>query len=104
MVQFKVGESGKQGTLKFDGELTIDNADENRQAFLDSITTVETISVNLEKVTKVDLTFLQLLFSAHRTSTAMNKRMDFIEKIPEPVIQSVKRLGFSYNKLFEFSK
>jgi anti-anti-sigma regulatory factor len=72
-MQLKILEKGKRGKLLIEGILTVDRAEELRKALLDALNKVNHVKFDLEKVTSIDLSCLQLLCSAHRTASLMNK-------------------------------
>jgi anti-anti-sigma factor len=58
-------------TLK--GEVTIQQAEQLRMALMEAFEAGDRVRVDLQRVTEVDLSCLQILCSAHRTSLANNK-------------------------------
>ncbi|WP_298266660.1 STAS domain-containing protein [Geobacter sp.] len=68
-------EEGGEGTLvlQLSGELTIPWAGEFRQALLDAFDRAASVVVDVENLDAVDITGLQLLCAAHRTSCARGK-------------------------------
>ncbi len=78
------GENGAL-VLRVGGELTIPFAGEFTAALLDAFDTAGRVLVNLEGVSAVDITGLQLLCSAHRTACAREKGFD-VEGLVNPVL------------------
>ena len=69
-------ESAEQGgtlVLRVGGELTIPFAGEFRGALLEAFDAAERLIVDLEGVSTLDITGLQLLCAAHRTACARGK-------------------------------
>lgn len=85
----------KGGVLAFDGELTLANADEMRSALIKALVNADTVTLNFDKATRADLSCFQLLCSAHRTSTRLNKRIAFSGRLPETVSRMAAAAGFS---------
>ena len=59
--------------VRLTGDLTISRADEMRSALLESLKGAEHIEIDLSSVEDADLSCLQLLCSAHRTSKHLGK-------------------------------
>ncbi|CAG0985698.1 hypothetical protein GEOBC_02079 [Geobacteraceae bacterium] len=66
-------EQGGTFVLRVGGDLTIPFAGEFRGALLDAFDAAGRVVVNLEGVSAVDITGLQLLCSAHRSACAREK-------------------------------
>jgi anti-anti-sigma regulatory factor len=88
-------QSGKAGVLTLDGELTLEHADEIRSSLIKAIINADQVTLNFEKATRADLACLQLLCSAHRTSTRLNKRMTFSGHRPEVLSRAAIDAGFA---------
>lgn len=87
-------QTGKKGVLKLSGELTIQHAEELRTALIKAIISMDDLAIDCSGASRVDLSFLQLLCSAHRTFTRLNKRVALTECRPEVLQIAVKEAGF----------
>lgn len=76
-MNFVIEEEGTVGVLTVEGDVTIMRANELKTALMNSLDKVNHVLLNFEKATAVDLTCLQLLYSAHMTSSRMNKCLTF---------------------------
>ncbi|HKJ05822.1 MAG TPA: STAS domain-containing protein [Geopsychrobacteraceae bacterium] len=90
--------SKKAGTekvveLSFEGELTIPKAAELKVQLVEALENSGGVSLNLKNVTQADLTFLQLLCSAHRTAYKAGKVM-MLTEVSEAVDREVIAAGF----------
>ena len=97
MLTFKVEQPGVVGVLSAEGELTIQHASEMRTALLNALESVGHVRLNFEKVTEIDLSCLQLLCSAHLTSTRTHKQLT-LYSCSEPFKQVVREAGYFYAK------
>lgn len=93
-MEYKLEQSGAMGILTIDGELTVQYAHELKSALLKSLDNVDHLVLNLAKVTSIDLSCLQLLCSAHRTSGKLNKQLSLIGDRPEALQQAAKNAGY----------
>ena len=94
-MKLSIKESG-EGVLALSGELTIERAEELRLKLLKSIKKVGTLVLNLKKVTKVDLSCIQLLCSTNRTFYEENKQISIQDNGGSDVFNTVMRdAGFS---------
>jgi anti-anti-sigma regulatory factor len=75
-------------TVVVTGEMTIQNAAEIRNSLLQAFSDGESLILEMDKVTEVDLAGLQLLCSAHRSSIADRKRFS-VSGIYNEAIKSV---------------
>lgn len=95
MFKFKKSKGGKTGTLNIEAELTIQHANGLRNSLISSIGSVDHVMLNLEGLTEIDLTCLQLLFSASRTAANTKKNIS-VNKCSGVFKQAVMDSGFSF--------
>ena len=95
MMRSTFAQSGTTGILKFDGELTLRHANEIRAAFIKALIDADHVEIDVRNVTEADLSCLQLLCSAHRTSLKLNKRLNFVGSLPRHFIEAVEAAGYS---------
>lgn len=87
--------SGDKGVLKFEGELTLTYASEMRAALIKALIDADHVGIDFGSVTEADLSCLQLLCSAHRTSLKLNKHLIFVGSLPRQLIETVNAAGYS---------
>jgi len=75
--------------LKLEGDWTVEHANELKRALLEALKSGENIVIDLEGLTDLDLSAMQLFCSAHRTSLRLGKR--FV--IHEQKSEAFKRLA-----------
>ena len=92
IVRQETAEQGGALVLKVEGELTIPFAGEFRGALLDAFDAAGRVIVNLEGVSAVDVTGLQLLCSAHRSTYAREKWLG-VEGLTNPVVAEAAALA-----------
>ncbi len=98
MIDCKVKNSKKKSILNLEGELTIINASELKNILLDAIDKSKDIELNLDKVTNVDLSCLQLFCSAHRTSLKLDIHLSINSNHPDVFNNAVRDAAFPLNK------
>jgi len=84
-------------TLALDGECTLDRAIELKEVLLEALKDGGDLLLNLEKVTEVDLSFLQILCSAHRTASSFRKRFTLCPSPSAALIEAAESAGFLRN-------
>jgi len=94
MADIKINKKGKRTTLIISGTLTIEHAGEFRAALTESLEKSARLLVDIEHVTDMDLSSLQLLCSAHRTSLHLKKTMELKSDYPEALKQAVEDTGY----------
>ncbi len=96
MLSSQFYQSGKAGVLALHGELTLENADELRSAFIKAlINNAAEVVLNFEKATRVDFSCLQLLCSVHRTSARLKKGISFNGALPDILKRTIVKAGFA---------
>jgi anti-anti-sigma regulatory factor len=86
--------SGETNVLKLKGNWTIERATELKRVLLEILNSCERIIIDLEELTELDLSTVQLFCSAHRTSLKLRKHLAFHEKKPETFKRMVRDVGF----------
>ncbi len=93
MLDFKVEQEGEGKRVTISGELNIENAAALKGILISSLEETESVVVNLENVTDVDLSCLQLFCSAYKTADASDKCFTIIS-CPPVFNDSVKDARF----------
>lgn len=88
------GSSPNKTTLVLNGNLTISRARATRDELHKALKNTQHVELDVESAEEVDLSFLQLLCSAHRTSLSLNKTLLIKGTIPEVFNKSIEDNGF----------
>ncbi|MBF0183402.1 MAG: STAS domain-containing protein [Magnetococcales bacterium] len=94
MIDFSVDESGTSGTLLLSGSLTIQHALALKEALVRAGSEVKQVVINLDQVSSLDLTALQLLCAAHRDWIKAGKKITREGNVPDIVNRVVRESGF----------
>lgn len=86
--------SGGTDVLKLKGSWTIERANELKRVLLEMLNSCEHMSIDLEELTDVDLSTMQLICSAHRTSLRDGKQLALHERKSQSLKQVVHEAGF----------
>jgi len=81
--------------LKLYGELTIQSADELKTILCESLNAVNSLMIDIESVTEIDLSCLQLLCAAHQASINEGKLLEFSKKWPESFAHIARESGYA---------
>ncbi len=84
--------------IKFAGDLTIENSQELHKILLTALNNANQLLVTFEGVTAADLSFMQLLCSAHRTAVRTDKHLELASPRPGVLKAAVQELGFIRDK------
>lgn len=87
--------TGNKGVITIDGDATLQEAEDLRRVLIKALVDADEVSLNMEKVQKVDLSCLQLLCSAHRSATRFTKKLAFSGRLPQALKNAVEVSGFS---------
>ena len=90
----QVDDSKQAGSLIVDGALTIQRADEFKDALMKALQSVNQLEISFNKVTEVDLACLQLLCSAHRSCVKENKTLRISHQNTEALQKALQDAGF----------
>ena len=94
-ITFRDQQSGKQGHITLDGNLTVVQAEELRSLLIKAIIDAEQVCLDFGTVADVDLSCLQLLCSAHRSASRMKKSVSLSADWPEVFKKTVEEAGYS---------
>ena len=94
MINLKFEKKGSIGLLKLKGEVNITGARDLKEALLRAIGRADKVYLDMAEVTCVDISCLQLLCSAHRTSVKLNKTLSWNSAIPEAFNKTSDEAGF----------
>ncbi len=86
--------SAETNVLKLKGSWTIERANELKRVLLEMLNSCEHMSIDLEGLTDLDLSTIQLFCSAHRTSLRDCKQLALHERKSESLKQMVRDAGF----------
>jgi len=88
--------------LSFDGELTVAHATVLKREIVESLQTGDNIELDIDQATKVDLSFLQLICSAHRTMCKDGKVLTLKKPFDPLFLQAIQEAGFDRIKNCRF--
>jgi anti-anti-sigma regulatory factor len=94
MVNLKFEKKGSVGLLKLKGEVNITEAGDLKEALLKAMGRADKVYLDAAEVTCVDISCLQLLCSAHRTSVKLNKTLSWNSAIPAAFNKTSNEAGF----------
>lgn len=84
----------KSGRLIFKGELTVNHVAEVHSELLKALKKTSSIRLDLQSVTEIDVSVLQIFCSAHKTATKMKKGIELIDSPMEVAKNSAGLNGF----------
>lgn len=102
-MKFTYDPSGDVGILALNGKLTVDRAAELKKFLMKSMENANHVIIQIEKVTEVDISCLQLLCSAHRTFLNLNKNLVLNRPGNGIFTDTVKAAGYSRLKACNLS-
>ena len=94
----KIDEMGDSGVVCFEGALTEKQANEDSKALDESLAKANYFKLNLEKVTAVDRSCIQLLYSASERLRQSKKQLRIDGICPLVFTSAVEDTGFSNQK------
>lgn len=94
-MKFSAGKTRDRGKLTMDGELTVGDVRKIHEELLHSLEKVQHLDIEISGAVEMDLSFLQLLCSAHRTAAQTGKTVVLTGDIPDVFRQAVEDNGYS---------
>ncbi len=101
MADLKIEKSGEKSELKIGGELNIQFAEDLKKSLIQLLESND-VTINIEKLESIDISCLQLLYSAYRTSVNSNRKLTFNDNIPDTFMTLLSETGFERH--FDFAK
>jgi anti-anti-sigma regulatory factor len=80
--------------LTVSGSLTVKHAKALRESLLEAVRKAPAVEVNVEAIGDLDVTFAQVICSAHRMAADLNKQMTITGLEQERFSQLLGRFGF----------
>ncbi len=78
-----------------EGDVTLPYIAGVRETFLEALNATDRISLDLGKVTRVDISCLQFFCAIHKTMIAKGKEISFSVPLPSLVREAMDRAGYS---------
>ena len=94
MSDFRVLGPEQGGELSLAGSLTIENASELRKKLIAALIREDALKVSVDADAAVDLSFLQLLCSAHRTASKLGKSFTLGHAASGNFLTAVESAGY----------
>ncbi len=91
----KQNQTGDQGTIILEGELTVPHAEELKSAFLKALINGRALNIRFGAVQDVDLSCLQVLCSAHKSAVRMKKQVCFDGTVPKILKDAAEAAGYT---------
>lgn len=93
-MEFKLDDTGSQGVLHLEGDLTIERAGTLKDGLVQALEKAKQVILEIEKVREMDVACLQVLCSAHRTYIKSGQSLSFSGPLSEEFIKSMEKAGF----------
>lgn len=94
-MKFKVDKKKKSGILSLEGDLTIQRAADLKKALLNALKSADSCLLNFEQVTSIDLSGIQLLYSACQTASKSNKEISLDGDCPQVLQRAAEDAGYA---------
>lgn len=94
MENFTITDTDSGKSLSVSGEVTIQNAGGFRDSLKELYEGGSNVAIHLEELINADLTFLQILCSAHRTFTASGKTLTITGPCPQILKKVIEDAGY----------
>jgi len=97
MVTFEIKEDNSKSTLIVNGELSIAGAAEFKEVLMKLYESSKNLFLDLENVSSIDTSCLQLLCAAHKSSMDSDINIEIKDELSEHLKQSVTNAGYIRN-------
>ena len=82
-------------TLRLEGEINIESASELKDLLLQALASGRKLRFNLQNVTRLDVTTVQLLWVAQREAAASGLELRLHGPMPDEIAVALDEVGFS---------
>ena len=89
-----IEKAGVATIIHFTGDMTIEGANEAKAVVAAALTKSKSILIDVDQVRDADLSFFQIICSAHRTARKKNKGMELMGAVQERLKQTLRATGF----------
>lgn len=89
-----INELTRNGKLIFQGELTVSHVAQLHEDLIMALNGAEKIELDMQAVTEIDTSVLQLFCSAHKTAVKMQKSIELIDSSTELAKNTAGLNGF----------
>lgn len=97
MVSFVDNEAGKSSRISLKGDINIYCSDEIKEVFMKKMNDYDSIYLDHENAAEMDISYLQILFSAIQTSAKKNKKIFIENKSAHKLNSALVSSGFNFN-------
>lgn len=80
--------------IELQGECSVEFSSELSSQLLDGFKNYSHLELSLNQITEADLTIIQLLCSAHKSSQSGSKDIRIIDQVPDSVSNTMLRAGY----------
>lgn len=81
--------------IELQGEYSVERSAELKSELLDGVHNCSHLELSLAQIKEVDLTFIQIICSLHRSCASQAKEIRLGDRIPECVSAAIQEAGFS---------
>ena len=85
----------QNSVLVLEGDLTVDKAGALKIMLQDALKNAESVTVHFKDNKRIDITFLQLVCSAHRSAFLSGKNLNLSDKMPDHLKDTLKSAGYT---------
>ena len=86
--------AGQKAVLTFSGDLTVPHSVQAKAALLEAMSQADSVEIRFEDVADVDLSFLQILCSAHKSSIKARKLLTVLESEFKPFRETLRAVCY----------
>lgn len=84
----------KQGTLRFSGDLTVQDAIAIKESVLEALSKADTCALDFDLVNVFDLSSIQIFYAACKSAAAKKKKLELEGECPNVFRNAVLNAGF----------
>ena len=95
MLDVKVQKKQKKGEIAFEGELVIDHALQIKEELTKALKSLKEITLHFDKVTRIDFSFIQLLYALRSSAVAAKKNVILGRACREKLMPLFQAYGFA---------
>jgi anti-anti-sigma regulatory factor len=103
MTDLQMNKDRNQVVVVLRGDLTVERAGELKQILQNAVASSETVIISFEGNLRIDVSFLQLVCSAHRSALNAQKNLKLASTIPQDLMELIHSVGYTYHTVYAFT-
>jgi len=95
-IKFLINGNDESGTLSLTDSISIQDSECLRQTILEAFDSTQSVNINVEGLNSIDLSGIQILYSAFETAKNLKKNVSISGDFPDNFKKDIESAGFNH--------